>query len=645
VIGPNLRFLSPVRAYLLSPLLVGLTTWLLLLVQALVAHAEGGSVRPFGIGFLLVVAVIATMGGRGPGFFTLALSSLSLVFFLTPFGAGNTFGYPRDWAELLFVLAVGGVLIRGLEALRTNAQLLAESEESRARLRAVMDTAPVGVLLSDKAGKLFYANREAERIWGQPLEAGGQEVPARYRLLDSDGTPTPPDRTGLARALAGEAPVIQGERIIEQPDGARVFVQSSSTLVRDDSGRVRSGLVIFSDITERKQAEQQIAHLLARERLINRIGNVSLQTLNPDEVHAEAINGLGDLLGTDRCFLTLDEPDESLYMPGHTLVAEDAWDEAVPHDERAMWTQMGLRAAITAPLFSGGRLLKTLTVGMRETPRAWTEEEVALVEAVAVATRAAAEAARSQQRERAIALALQDALIPAVPKSVPGLEMASYYKAALEEAQVGGDFLDVFALQDGRVVFTVGDLSGKGLAAAAQVATVRNMLRYSLYRTARLDQAILELNNTVVAHELLTGFATLFVGVYDRVSRNLTYLSCGHDPGLVRRAGGGEIELLPPDGDAISPVLGLMEGGCFVAQSVALQAGDTLFFCTDGVTEAGRSRGEFLGVAGVAQMLGAGRPGETVEGLITRVVSEVRDYAGGIQHDDVCLLAAVIGSP
>jgi len=50
-------------------------------------------------------------------------------------------------------------------------------------------------------------------------------------------------------------------------------------------------------------------------------------------------------------------------------------------------------------------------------------------------------------------------------------------------------------------------------------------------------------------------------------------------------------------------------------------------------------------VAGVAQMLGAGRPGETVEGLVTRIVSEVRDYAGGIQHDDVCLLAAVIGDP
>ncbi len=628
---PNLRSVSPSRAYLLSPLLVALTTWLLLLVQSFVARTEGGHVRPFGVGFLLAVALITALGGRGPGILTLTLSSLTLMLFLTPLGAGGSFGRPRDWTELCLLLSVGAFLVRGLEALRTNARLLAESEEARARLRAVMDTAPVGVLLSDKAGRLVYANQEAERIWGHSLEAAQ--------------TSAPDHSMGLARVLGGEAPVIQEDAVVERPDGTRVFVQASAALVRDDGGRVRSGLVVFSDISERRRAEQQIAHLLARERLINRIGQTSLQTLDPDQVQAEATEGLCDLLGADACFLTMDESDEAAHAPGRTLVVEDAEAPSLPAASREQWARLGLRAAVTVPLFSGGRLLKTLTAGMGETPRIWTADEVALVEAVAVATRSAVEAARSQQRERAIALALQDALLPVLPSSVPGLKMAYYYNAALAEAQVGGDFLDVFVLQDGRVVFTVGDLSGKGLAAASQVATVRNMLRYSLYRTARLDEAIRELNHTVVANELLTGFATLFVGVYDRLSRTLTYLSCGHDPGLVRRAESNLIELLPADGEGISPVLGLTEGGRFTQQSVTLSPGDILFFCTDGVTEAGRSRGEFLGVAGVAEMLGAGRPGEPVEELITRIVSEVRDYAGGIQHDDVCLLAATVGGP
>ncbi|MDQ2799105.1 MAG: PAS domain S-box protein, partial [Armatimonadota bacterium] len=480
--APTLRIFSPRRAYSLSPLLVALMTWGLLLVQSFIAHIETTTViRPFGIGFLLVVALLTILGGRGPGLVTLALSCLSLIFVLTPLGTHDIFRRPRDWTELFFLLSIGGVLVRGLEALHKNELLLAESEEARSRLRAVMDTAPVGVLLSDTSGKLVYANCEAERIWGHPLEAVGREEWSRYRLLDSDGTPTPPERTGLARALAGEAAIIEDERIIVHPDGTRVFVQASSTLVRDDHDRVRSGLVVFSDITERKRDEQEIQRLLAREQLLSRIAQTSLQTLDPELVHRAARDGLTRLLNVDRCFFILDEPDESRYAPGQAIVVNDTQDAAVPEAQRGMFTGSGLRAAITMPLFSGGHLVKTLTVGMTETPRAWTPEEVALVEAVAVQTRAAAEAARSQQRERAIALALQDALIPAVPKRMPGLEMSFYYKAALEEANVGGDFLDVFALQNGQVVFAVGDLSGKGLAAAAQVATVRNMLRYSLY--------------------------------------------------------------------------------------------------------------------------------------------------------------------
>ena len=265
------------------------------------------------------------------------------------------------------------------------------------------------------------------------------------------------------------------------------------------------------------------------------------------------------------------------------------------------------------------------------------------MEAVAAQTRAALEAARTQKREHAIAVALQDALIPSLPKRVPGLTMASYYKAALAEANVGGDFLDVFALENGQAVFTVGDLSGKGLAAASQVATLRNMLRYSLYRTPSLEQAIWELNCTLVAHDLLAGFATLFVGIYDPSSHTLTYISCGHDPGLLRRAAGGEIELLPAGGTEVNAVLGLTEEATFQHQSVTLYPGDTLFFCTDGVTEAGRNRGEFLGVAGAAALLQAGAIGETAEEMVARMVSDVRVYAQGDLHDDVCLLAAVVG--
>ena len=642
-----MRFLSPVKAYLLSVPATLLTTWGLLLVQSYVAHAEGGHVRPFGIGFLLTVAIVTILGGRGPGVLTLLLSVFLLTFYLTPLGAGGITGRPRDIVETVLLLSVGGALIRGLEALRINALLLGESEEARARLRAIMDTAPIGVVLSDAAGKLLYANLEAERIWGQTLESVQRQGDAGYEIFNPDGSPATSESTGLRRALAGEPGVVHVDVVVEHPDKTRVFVESDSTLVRDKSGRVLSGLVIFSDATARKQTEQEVQRLLARERLISHIGQISLQTLEPELIQREAAAGLARLLNADRVFFTLHDfilhgVSEALhYIPGQTLVVPDA--AALDASVQEMMIAEGIQAAIITPLFDGGRLVATLNAAMTSASRNWEPEEISLVEAVAVQTRAALEAARIQQREHAIAVALQDALLPSLPKRTQGLTMASYYKAALSEANVGGDFLDVFALEDGKAVFAVGDLSGKGLAAAAQVATVRNMLRYSLYRTPSLEQAITELNRTLVAHDLLTGFATLFVGIYEAPSQTLTYLSCGHDPGLLRCADDGEITLLPAGGTEVNAVLGLTEDAVFCHQSVPLALGDTLFFCTDGVTEAGRNRGEFLGVAGVAALLQEGAPGETPEELVARMVSGVREYALGDLHDDVCLLAAVVG--
>lgn len=638
-----MRFISPLKAYILSVPATMLTAWILLLVQNFVAHAEGGHVRPFGIGFLLIVAIVTILGGRGPGIFTLLLSTALVTFYLTPLGSGGITGRPRDIVELVLLLFVGSALIRGLESLRANAWLLAESEEARARLRTVMDTAPVGVVLSDRAGKLVYANLEAERIWGQTLESVQRQGDADYEIFHFDGTPAAPESTGLRRALAGEPGVVHVDVVVEHADQTRVFVESDSTLVRDKIGRILSGLVVFSDVTERKRAEQEVQRLLVRERLVSRISQISLQTLDPDLIQREAADGLARLLGADRVFFALHESAETaLHTPGQTLVVPDRSEASLEAAVQEMMAAEKMQSAIITPLFDGGQLVAALNVAMTQTPRFWEPAEVGLVEAVAAQTRAALEAARAQKRERTIAVALQDALIPSLPKRVPGLAMASYYKAALAEANVGGDFLDVFALEEGQAVFAVGDLSGKGLAAAAQVATIRNMLRYSLYRTPSLEQAITELNRTIVAHDLLTGFATLFVGIYEAGPRRLTYLSCGHDPGLLRRASGGEMALLPAGGTDVNAVLGLTEDAVFCHQSVTLAVGDMLFFCTDGVTEAGRNRGEFLGVAGVAALLQAGKPAESPEELVARIVAEVRAYAQGELHDDVCLLAAIV---
>ena len=225
---------------------------------------------------------------------------------------------------------------------------------------------------------------------------------------------------------------------------------------------------------------------------------------------------------------------------------------------------------------------------------------------------------------------------PPLPTSIPGLDLASFYRAALNEASVGGDFSDVFALEKGCHALIVGDLSGKGLAAAAQVATLRNMLRYALYTGRTIAEAITRLNYVLTVNELLTGFATLVVAAFDLPMRTLTYVSCGQEPALLRRSAGGDVDELPPTG----PVLGMNESAVYQEQVITLAPGDTFALYTDGLTEAGPNRRELLGVSGLAALLQ--HANGTAHQVMGRVVSGAEAFAGGVFHDDVCLLVGCV---
>ena len=264
---------------------------------------------------------------------------------------------------------------------------------------------------------------------------------------------------------------------------------------------------------------------------------------------------------------------------------------------------------------------------------------------VSARKRAEEERERLAERERHIARQLQAALTPAVPEHVPGMALAKYYKAALDEAGVGGDFYDVFSVDKGCTALVVGDLSGKGLAAASQVATVRNMLRYALYRARTLAGALESLNALLVEQGLLTGFATLFVGAFDSGAGTLSYVNCGQEPALLRHTT-GTVEQLAPTG----PVLGSFEGAAFEERRVAVGAGDILALFTDGLTEVGRSRREMLGAEGVASLLAVATvssPAADTEAAAERLALDLIagvDAAAqdGVMRDDMCLLVAVI---
>ncbi|WP_165864151.1 DUF4118 domain-containing protein [Capsulimonas corticalis] len=170
VIGP----ISTQKAYLFSPILVALTTWLLFVAQRYTMEAEGAPyIRPYAIVFVLPIALLTLLGGRGPGVLTLISACLSLIYIVCEPHFSWRVSHHRDWVEMLLLLLIGAILIYALESVRQNGYLLADAAEARSRLDASEERRLAfnrEVLLAVTGGRLLLCGEEELRgmVSGEP---------------------------------------------------------------------------------------------------------------------------------------------------------------------------------------------------------------------------------------------------------------------------------------------------------------------------------------------------------------------------------------------------------------------------------------------------------------------------------------------
>ena len=242
---------------------------------------------------------------------------------------------------------------------------------------------------------------------------------------------------------------------------------------------------------------------------------------------------------------------------------------------------------------------------------------------------------RSQHEEMASAAAIQRAMLPsALPADfVQGrFEVHAEMRPARE---VGGDLYDIFALDDDRMVITIGDVSGKGVPASLFMAVTQTVIRLVVREGRDLQTEIERANDLLVATNREMMFATLFCGVLDSSSGLLTYCNCGHNPPLVVRKADGRCEGM----HANSPPLGIEQGITYKAQSLALSPGDLVLLYTDGVTEAENAEGVQFGAERLEQAAVALRDVSARE-AVESVVRDVADFSKGApQFDDITCIA------
>jgi PAS domain S-box-containing protein len=254
--------------------------------------------------------------------------------------------------------------------------------------------------------------------------------------------------------------------------------------------------------------------------------------------------------------------------------------------------------------------------------------------------RAEAEIALAAARNERIAETLQRSMLHASRRiNLPGVKVETFYEAALDEATVGGDFFDAFPLDPETVALVVGDVSGKGLQAAARTAEARYALRGFLHEEHSPKGALRRLNDYVYrAHEFdideLPSFIVLAVAVVNFSTGTAVFSAAGAEASLILR-NDGSVEHVGITGTPI----GVVHGSEFDEMTATLRNGDTLLMATDGITEARRG-GDFLGIDGMADLAAKAGSDRPLPDLIHAVYTGAREFAGGELRDDVCVLAA-----
>lgn len=259
--------------------------------------------------------------------------------------------------------------------------------------------------------------------------------------------------------------------------------------------------------------------------------------------------------------------------------------------------------------------------------------------AVEAQRRAIAEKLETERRaaqELEIAKQVQARLFP---QTLPPLKTLQYAGVCHQARQVGGDYYDFLSLGNERLGFVIGDISGKGIAAALLMANLQANLRSQSAIAVDHPQRLLRSVNQLFCENTADGaFATLFFAEYDDATRRLRYANCGHLAGLLLRCN-DKLERLESTGT----VLGVFKKWDCEIGEIQISPGDTFALYTDGITESFNDGDEEFGEERLVSALCRHRALSSQD-LLAAVVDEVRQFSPREQHDDITLIVAQCSS-
>jgi sigma-B regulation protein RsbU (phosphoserine phosphatase) len=239
------------------------------------------------------------------------------------------------------------------------------------------------------------------------------------------------------------------------------------------------------------------------------------------------------------------------------------------------------------------------------------------------------------ENELAVANRIQQSMLPRQFPPFPERREFEIYAEMEAARSVGGDFFDFFLIDDDKLGFVVGDVSGKGVPSALFMAATRTLLRATAMQKTNAAECIQYVNHVLAKQGDGTMFVTLFYCILDTRTGEINYCNAGHSHPWAFGASGGLRKLR--DGGGL--LAGLYEGAKYESAIVRLEPGEGLLLYTDGVTEAFDAAGEMFEDARLKACLES-HTNKPVEEIVKLVLGEVKSFAGSApQSDDITVMA------
>lgn len=512
---------------------------------------------------------------------------------------------------------------------------LAESEE---RYRTLFEHSNDGIIVIQD-GVIQLANWRFSEISGYTIE----------ELTNSPFTSfLPPDEATMLydnymRRIAGEDVPSIYEAAITRQGGIKLDIEISANVI-SYKGK-RADIVILRDVTERKasqreledardkaeQAAQSEAETRATLQAIFDASPVGLLTVDAATQEITYFNaaaagilggpiaGLGGLPAPDSYqLLHLDgtpyEPDETpMFRPivkGERCLSEQALVR------RRDGTEVNVYVTCAPVLDAERRITGAVATLDDVTEMADLRKEIE----------------EALERERHFSLLLQRALLPTEPQIGPGYDVAAEYAPMFASREIGGDFYDVFRVGDCRAGGLIGDVSGKGLEAAAMAATTRSTIHAFVHETASAAEALARANAVLYSRQAEFGsFATVFLVIINLCTGETNYSSAGHPPAVICRSD-GTVELLKYG----QMPLAIIETQSFKEHHIAFEPGDKIVLYTDGISEAHHGP-EMLDIEGIERVL-VDNCCLSPSKLAHTLLSTATEYANGKLTDDAAVV-------